>query len=325
MVDDVRDCYAPWRGHALWQPMPAGSRTTSPSPGSACTSRAHHRDRPTQSPRGADPHPQMHRTAEYASRALAYKETKGTHSGRASRSTRCPGSQLLDWQREAADPAFLERCATTCRREIFVFTPKASGDAAAGSTPVDFAYAVHTESQPLHRRAVQRGWCAGAQAGEREVVEIFTSKAEGAGPSRDCWPSPPRRGPGQDQQWFAKERVEAIEAGKESIAKAVRGRAADAAAVTADSRARWPGSCGWSTWRACTGPSRGQVSAGTCAALWRCSRRRPPEEELPTAPPRPPPSGGRAPATGCVSRRQRRVGEAGPLLHPGPGDDIMAS
>lgn len=137
--------------------------------------------------------------------------------------------QLLDWQREAADPGeFLESLRYDLAvKEIFVFTPK--GDVVtlpAGSCPVDFAYAVHTEVG--HR-------CIGARVNGRlvalertldngEVVEVFTSKAATAGPSRD-WQgfvaSP--RAKTKIRQWFAKERrEEALEAGKDGIAKEVR-------------------------------------------------------------------------------------------------------
>jgi GTP pyrophosphokinase len=137
--------------------------------------------------------------------------------------------QLLDWQREAADPGeFLESLRYDLAvQEIFVFTPK--GDVITlptGSTPVGFAYAVHTEVG--HR-------CIGARVNGRlvalerklengEVVEVFTSKAPNAGPSRD-WQqfvvSP--RAKAKIRQWFAKERrEEALETGKEAITREVR-------------------------------------------------------------------------------------------------------
>src|SRR6202021_1618061 len=112
-------------------------------------------------------------------------------------------------------------------QEVFVFTPK--GDVITlptGSTPVDFAYAVHTEVG--HR-------CIGARVNGRlvalerklengEVVEVFTSKAATAGPSRD-WQqfvvSP--RAKTKIRQWFAKERrEEARETGKNAITREVR-------------------------------------------------------------------------------------------------------
>jgi GTP pyrophosphokinase len=110
---------------------------------------------------------------------------------------------------------------------VYVFTPK--GDVVAlpaESTPVDFAYAVHTEVG--HR-------CMGARVNGRlvpleskldngDVVEIFTSKTDAAGPSRD-WLTFVRsaRARNKIRQWFSKERrEEAIETGKDQIAKAMR-------------------------------------------------------------------------------------------------------
>jgi hypothetical protein len=137
--------------------------------------------------------------------------------------------QLLDWQREAADPGdFMDSLRYDLHStEVFVFTPK--GDVVslpAGATPVDFAYAVHTEVG--HR-------CIGARVNGRlvplessldngDVVEVFTSKAETAHPSQD-WlqfvKSPRARN--KIKQWFAKERREdAVESGKDALARAVR-------------------------------------------------------------------------------------------------------
>jgi GTP pyrophosphokinase len=178
---------------------------------------------------------EMHDTAEFGIAAhWRYKEAKG-RNGLPAGSTSSEIDemawmrQLLDWQREAADPGeFLESLRYDLAvQEIFVFTPK--GDVVTlptGSTPVDFAYAVHTEVG--HR-------CIGARVNHRLValerklengdqVEVFTSKAANAGPSRD-WQtfvvSP--RAKAKIRQWFAKERrEEALEAGKDAIVKEVR-------------------------------------------------------------------------------------------------------
>ncbi|MFM2437229.1 MAG: hypothetical protein RLZ55_28, partial [Actinomycetota bacterium] len=113
--------------------------------------------------------------------------------------------------------------------EVFVFTPK--GDVVAlpgGSTPVDFAYAVHTEVG--HR-------CVGARVngrlvplesalGNGDVVEIFTSKDESSGPSRD-WLQfvKSARARTKIKAWFSKERrEEAVERGKEALHKTIRKR-----------------------------------------------------------------------------------------------------
>jgi GTP pyrophosphokinase len=110
---------------------------------------------------------------------------------------------------------------------VYAYTPR--GDVMqlpAAATPVDFAYAVHTEVGHA---------CIGARVNGRlvsleselqtgDVVEIFTSKAPDAGPSRD-WlefvKSPRARN--KIRQWFTKERrEEAIERGRDSIAKQMR-------------------------------------------------------------------------------------------------------
>jgi GTP pyrophosphokinase len=219
--------------HAMWQPMPGRFKDYIAQPRYGVYQSLH------TTVIGPDGKPlevqirtnEMHHTAEYGIAAhWRYKETRGTHDSKGVEVDEMAWMrQLLDWQREAADPGeFLESLRyELSTREIFVFTPK--GDVItlpAGSTPVDFAYAVHTEVG--HR-------CIGARVNGRlvalerkldngEVIEIFTSKAEGAGPSRD-WlqfaASPRARA--KIKQWFAKERrEEAIEAGKDSIAKEVR-------------------------------------------------------------------------------------------------------
>ncbi len=137
--------------------------------------------------------------------------------------------QLVDWQRETSDPSeFLDSLRFEINNsEVYVFTPR--GDVMSlptGSSPVDFAYAIHTEVG--HR-------CIGARVNGRlvplestlengDVVEVFTSKAQGAGPSRD-WLSFVKspRARNKIKHWFSKERRdEAIEHGKDAIAKQLR-------------------------------------------------------------------------------------------------------
>ncbi|WP_407652523.1 RelA/SpoT family protein [Amycolatopsis cynarae] len=237
LVEDVRDCYAAMGVvHALWQPMPGRFKDYIAQPRFGVYQSLH------TTVIGPDGKPlevqirtyEMHHTAEYGIAAhWRYKETKGTHSSNTANAVDIDEMawmrQLLDWQREAADPGeFLDSLRyELAAREIFVFTPK--GDVVTlpvGGTPVDFAYAVHTEVG--HR-------CIGARVNGRlvalerkldngDVVEIFTSKAENAGPSRD-WLSFARspKARAKIRQWFAKERRdEAIEAGKEAITKEVR-------------------------------------------------------------------------------------------------------
>jgi len=175
----------------------------------------------------------MHRRAEYGVAAhWKYKE-----NGRAGVDTERAGDlddmtwvrQLLDWQNEVEDPGeFLESLRFEINRaEVYVFTPR--GDVIAlptGATPVDFAYAVHTEVGHHTIGARVNGRLVPLESGleNGDVVEVFTSKAPNAGPSRD-WlgfvKSPRARS--KIRQWFTKERrEEAIDRGKDQIAKLMR-------------------------------------------------------------------------------------------------------
>ncbi|WP_029137280.1 RelA/SpoT family protein [Nakamurella lactea] len=234
IVGSVRECYAAMGVvHAMWAPMPGRFKDYIAQPRFGVYQSLH---TTVIGPEGKPLEVQirtaeMHHTAEYGIAAhWRYKETKGTHTGSATTVDEMAWMrQLLDWQREAGDPGeFLDNLRfEMASSEIFVFTPK--GDIhtlPVGSTPVDFAYSVHTEVG--HR-------CIGAKVDGRlvalertlasgQIVEIFTSKAQGAGPSRD-WLSfvASSRAKTKIRQYFAKERrEEAIEVGKDAIAKAVR-------------------------------------------------------------------------------------------------------
>ncbi|MGH3753808.1 MAG: RelA/SpoT family protein [Pseudonocardiaceae bacterium] len=233
MVDDVRDCYAAVGVvHSVWQPMPGRFKDYIAQPRFGVYQSLH------TTVIGPDGKPlevqirtrEMHRTAEYGIAAhWRYKETRGTHNGTVDVDEMAWMRQLLDWQREAADPGeFLESLRyDLATREIFVFTPK--GDVItlpSGSTPVDFAYAVHTQvgNRCIGARVNGRLVALERQLENGEVIEVFTSKAEGAGPSRD-WLSfvASPRAKAKIRQWFAKERrEEAIEVGKDAIAKELR-------------------------------------------------------------------------------------------------------
>ncbi|MEO7194161.1 MAG: bifunctional (p)ppGpp synthetase/guanosine-3',5'-bis(diphosphate) 3'-pyrophosphohydrolase [Pseudonocardiaceae bacterium] len=233
MVEEVRDCYAAIGVvHSAWQPMPGRFKDYVAQPRFGVYQSLH------TTVIGPDGKPlevqirthDMHRTAEYGIAAhWRYKETHGTHKGSVDVDEMAWMRQLLDWQREAADPSeFLESLRyDLATREIFVFTPKGEViTLPTGSTPVDFAYAVHTE---VGNRCIGARVNGQLVALERllengAVVEIFTSKAGGNGPSQD-WLSfvASPRARAKIRQWFAKERREgAIEAGKSAIAKELR-------------------------------------------------------------------------------------------------------
>ena len=137
--------------------------------------------------------------------------------------------QLLDWQSEVEDPGeFLESLRFEMNQaQVYVFTPR--GDVIPlpmGATPVDFAYAVHTEvgHHTIGSRVNGRLVPLESKLDNGDVVEVFTSKSPTSGPSRD-WlnfvQSPRARS--KIRQWFTKERrEEAIEHGKDQIAKLMR-------------------------------------------------------------------------------------------------------
>ena len=137
--------------------------------------------------------------------------------------------RIVDFQNETTDPIeFLEALKLDLEEdEVYVFTPKGKVIAlAANATPVDFAYSIHTEVG--HR-------CIGAKVNGRlvpldtrlnsaDTVEIFTSKAETAGPSRDWLHMvASSRARSKIRQWFSKERREdAIELGRDELIKELR-------------------------------------------------------------------------------------------------------
>ncbi len=239
LVESVRDCYAVLGIlHARWNPVPGRFKDWIAKAKFNMYQSLH---TTVIGPGGKPVELQirtytMHQRAEYGVAAhWKYKELSPQAWG-SDRTSSDEGvsdmawlRQLLEWQKEISDPGeFLESLRfEVSSTEVYVFTPK--GDIRplpTGATPVDFAYSVHTEVG--HR-------CIGAKVNGRlapldsvldngDIVEVITSKAEGAGPSRD-WLGfvASARARNKIKQWFSKERrEEAIEQGKEAIARAMR-------------------------------------------------------------------------------------------------------
>ncbi|MGO0577283.1 RelA/SpoT family protein [Ornithinimicrobium panacihumi] len=181
---------------------------------------------------------QMHRRAEYGVAAhWKYKERSLDGTRAVPGADGAPGAlegmqwlrQLVDWQQETSDPSdFLDSLRFEMGGgEVYVFTP--GGDVMAlpsGSTPVDFAYAVHTEvgHKCVGGRVNGRLIPLDSELHNGDVVEIITSKAEEAGPSRD-WLNFVKSGRARNKirQWFTRERrEEMVESGKDQIAKVLR-------------------------------------------------------------------------------------------------------
>ncbi|MCZ0971930.1 bifunctional (p)ppGpp synthetase/guanosine-3',5'-bis(diphosphate) 3'-pyrophosphohydrolase [Streptomyces albulus] len=248
LVDTVRDCYAALGTiHARWNPVPGRFKDYIAMPKFNMYQSLH---TTVIGPSGKPVELQirtfdMHRRAEYGI-AAHWKYKQEAVAGASKVRTDAPKSsgkgvgqdtvndmawlrQLLDWQKETEDPGeFLESLRfDLSRNEVFVFTPK--GDVIAlpaGATPVDFAYAVHTEvgHRTIGARVNGRLVPLESTLDNGDLVEVFTSKAPGAGPSRD-WLSFVKspRARNKIRAWFSKERRdEAIEQGKDAIARAMR-------------------------------------------------------------------------------------------------------
>ncbi len=229
LVNDVRDCYAVLGSiHARWSPVPGRFKDYIAMPKFNLYQSLH---TTVIGPSGKAIEIQirtfdMHARAEYGI-AAHWKYKQGGENQKSPEMLWL--QQLHDWQKETEDPSeFLEALRFDLGSpEVFVFTPKGNVIALpGGSTPVDFAYAVHTE---VGNR------CVGAKVNGRlvplesklangDVVDVLTNKSDHAGPSRD-WlnfvKSPRARS--KIKAWFSKERrEEAIDAGRESIARQMR-------------------------------------------------------------------------------------------------------
>lgn len=231
LVNDVKDCYGVLGAiHAHWSPVPGRFKDYIAMPKFNLYQSLH---TTVIGPDGRAIEIQirtheMHRRAEYG--IAAHWKYKSGNRG-ANEPEMAWLKQLHEWQKETADPEeFLESLRFDLGTpEVFIFTPKGSVIALpAGSTPVDFAYAVHTEigNRCVGAKVNGRLVSLSTTLGNGDVVEVVTSKGEGAGvgPSRD-WlnfvQSPRARS--KIKAWFTKERKEeAIDAGKESIARQLR-------------------------------------------------------------------------------------------------------
>src|SRR4051812_37792307 len=227
IVDSVKDCYGALGSiHALWRPVQGRFKDYIAMPKFNLYQSLH---TTVVGPEGRAVEFQirtseMHNRAEYGVAAhWGYKERQNPTEDLVWL------QRIVDWQTETDDPAdFMQSLKIDLEQdEAFVFTPKGKVvTLPTGATPVDFAYAIHTEVG--HR-------CIGARVNARlvpldsalqsgDTCEIFTSKVEGAGPSRD-WTQfvQTPRASSKIRQWFSRERrVDAIDAGREDLVKAMR-------------------------------------------------------------------------------------------------------
>ena len=253
IVDTIRDCYAALGAvHARWSPVPGRFKDYIAMPKLNMYQSLH---TTVLGPGGKPVEIQirtwdMHRRAEFGIAAhWKYKE-----NGQAGRALSAPdksdlkrGSdgnqelsetdnlkwiqQLADWTSETPDSnEFLGSLKEDLgAAEVYVFTPKGKiVSLPANATPVDFAYAVHTEvgHRTMGARVNGRLVPLDTKLENGDTVEVLTSKSDNAGPSRD-WlsfvKSPKARN--KIRQWFSKERrTEAIEEGRDELTRAMRKR-----------------------------------------------------------------------------------------------------
>ena len=235
LVESVTDCYhALGVVHGLWRPLPGLFDDYIANPRENVYQSLH----TTVMGPGARPLEvqirtyEMHRTAEYGVAAhWRYKEAGSRHD-RVFEERINWLRQLLEWQRETAEAEeFVEYIKTDLfRDQVFVFSPKGEiKDLPAGSTPIDFAFRIHTDIG-FH--------CVGARVNGRlvpltykvqngDVVEIVTSRSS-RGPSRD-WLNPNlgyvKTGNARSKirQWFKRqERDENVLRGKEMLERELK-------------------------------------------------------------------------------------------------------
>ncbi|MFM1839567.1 MAG: pyrophosphokinae, partial [Actinomycetota bacterium] len=138
-------------------------------------------------------------------------------------------NRIIDWQDEVSDPRqFLESLKTDLEQdELFVFTPKGRVIALPlDSTPVDFAYGVHTEvgHNCIGARVNGRLVALDSRLNSGDTCEILTSTAQDAGPSEE-WAnfvvSPKAKS--KIKQWFSRERMEdLVETGRDDLVEHMR-------------------------------------------------------------------------------------------------------
>ncbi|KQP55562.1 bifunctional (p)ppGpp synthetase/guanosine-3',5'-bis(diphosphate) 3'-pyrophosphohydrolase [Agreia sp. Leaf283] len=237
LVNSLRDCYAVLGSiHARWNPIPGRFKDYIATPKFNLYQSLH---TTVIGPDGRAVEIQirtheMHRQAEYGV-AAHWKYKERVNGGRTTQVDQGADNDMAwlarisDWQAETVDPGeFLDSLRFEIgAKEVYVFTPKGKViGLPAGATPVDFAYAVHTEVGHRTMGAKVNGRLVPLEStlNSGDSVEVFTSKNPDSGPSQD-WlafvQSPRARN--KIRQWFTKERRdEAIEQGKDAIARAMR-------------------------------------------------------------------------------------------------------
>ena len=232
LVGSVKDCYgAIGIIHSLWKPLPGRFKDFIAMPKANMYQALH---TTVIGPEGRPLEiqirtPEMHDLAEYGIAAHVIYKEEGDGAEVAGKEKMTWLRQLLENEKEADPKQFLEALKVDLfEDEVFVFTPKGEvKNLSAGSTPLDFAYSIHTDVG--HR-------CVGAKVNGKivplhyqlrsgDIVEVMTTK-QGRGPSRD-WLNLVRtsRARNKIRAWFQKEgRQDAERRGREALADALKKR-----------------------------------------------------------------------------------------------------
>jgi guanosine-3',5'-bis(diphosphate) 3'-pyrophosphohydrolase len=232
LVDEVRDCYAVLGAiHARWNPVPGRFKDYIAMPKFNLYQSLH---TTVMGPQGRPVEIQirtydMHNRAEYGVAAhWKYKEQVGKSAETADEDLVWL-KHLTDWQAETQDPSeFLDSLRFEIgAKEVYVFTPKGKVvGLPGGATPVDFAYTIHTDVGHRTMGAKVNGRLVPLETALQsgDVVEIFTSKSPDAAPSKDWlnFVKSPRARAKIKQHFATERRDDAIENGKEMLAKAMR-------------------------------------------------------------------------------------------------------
>jgi GTP diphosphokinase / guanosine-3',5'-bis(diphosphate) 3'-diphosphatase len=232
LVDEVKDCYAVLGAiHARWNPVPGRFKDYIAMPKFNLYQSLH---TTVIGPQGRPVEIQirtfeMHNRAEYGVAAhWKYKEQVGKSEQTADEDLVWL-KHLTDWQAETQDPSeFLDSLRFEIgAKEVYVFTPKGKVvGLPGGATPVDFAYTIHTDVGHRTMGAKVNGRLVPLESTLQsgDVVEIFTSKSPDAGPSKDWlnFVKSPRARAKIKQHFAIERRDDAIEQGREMLAKAMR-------------------------------------------------------------------------------------------------------
>lgn len=233
LVESVRDCYAVLgEMHSMFQPVPGRFKDYIAMPKFNLYQSLH---TTVIGPQGKPIELQirtwdMHRRAEYGLAAhWRYKENAKGEKVPAVASDMGWLRQIADWQQETADPSdFLDSLrGEISRAEVYVFTPRGKLLALPqGATPVDFAYAVHTEvgHKTVGAKVNGRLVSLDSTLENGDTVEVITTSDENGHPKRD-WLDfvQSTRARNKIRQWFTRERrEESIETGRDMLARAIR-------------------------------------------------------------------------------------------------------